>query len=511
MQTTSKYLPGTILFILCVILSLFVYKDYGVAWDEFAQRDMGKVSYDYITTHDRQLETYLERDHGTGFEIPLIAIEKTLGLADSRDIYLMRHLVTHLFFLVGCFFGYVLCYRLFRNNLIACIGFLMFVFHPRIFAHSFFNTKDIPFLSMFLISLCFIQAAFDKNRWYWYALAGAACGYATGIRILGVILVCIVCVCLLIDIVSAICKKNKAGRTIVNATVFVVVFCLSLYATFPTLWGSPLKSFVEVFESLSHFRWIGGVLFGGELIMADNLPWTYIPVWVAITMPILWLALGITGILWLLTDFVKKPKDFLLNTRQRNFVIYIACFLAPILAIIFFKSVVYDDWRHVYFVYPAFVLLSLYAVDKLFKSKAMTMVLIAITVQFISVAYFIIKNHPNQQVYFNGLVSHKLEAIRYSYDQDYWFCSMRQGLEYILANDQRDPIRVHCPLLDPKLVEYNRAILPHDKRSRLTIANAGEADYIVVNFRDHIEDYPYEVYYEVRVNNSAVMRVYKMR
>lgn len=90
MQTRSKYLPGKILFVLCVILSLFVYKDYGVAWDEFAQRDMGKVSYDYITTHDRQLETYLERDHGTDYPYGEVFYEIRVNNSAVMRVYKMR-------------------------------------------------------------------------------------------------------------------------------------------------------------------------------------------------------------------------------------------------------------------------------------------------------------------------------------------------------------------------------------------------------------------------------------
>lgn len=86
------------------IIALISFDEYGISWDEEAQRKTGIVNYEYIFSNSQELLTWFDRDYGVAFELPLIILEKVLNLTDSRDIFFMRHLVTHLFFLVGCFF-----------------------------------------------------------------------------------------------------------------------------------------------------------------------------------------------------------------------------------------------------------------------------------------------------------------------------------------------------------------------------------------------------------------------
>src|ERR1700722_13662237 len=44
----NAYILCGLLFLAALIISLFTYKDYGVAWDEPIQRAAGEASYNYI-------------------------------------------------------------------------------------------------------------------------------------------------------------------------------------------------------------------------------------------------------------------------------------------------------------------------------------------------------------------------------------------------------------------------------------------------------------------------------
>ena len=184
----STHYLGLILFVVALIICAATYKDYGIAWDEPAQRELGNVAYDYVCHLPSTYTTFSNRQYGVGFELPLIAIERYLKLTDSRDIYLMRHCATHLLFLLSAFSGYILFFRLFKNKYLASLGFLMIAFAPGIYAHSFFNSKDLPFLSLFLITLTITQVVFERNKTLGYLILGALCGYTTSIRIMGVML-----------------------------------------------------------------------------------------------------------------------------------------------------------------------------------------------------------------------------------------------------------------------------------------------------------------------------------
>ena len=508
----TPYFPGIIIFVLALIIGLFVYKDYGCAWDEPLQRENAIPSYDYIFHGSNDLFTKPTDNHGAGFEVPLLIIEKSFKLTDTHDIYTMRHLVSHLFFLVGMFFGYILLFRLFRNNFIACLGFIALIFAPRLYAHSFFNSKDIPFLAFFLITLAVSQIAFDKNRTFLYAMLGFACGYTTSIRVMGVMLAVFVLLFLLIDIVTAFIDKKKAVKPALNLVVFLVGFCLSLYFAWPYLWRSPIHHFVESYTRLSHFDWVGTVLIGGKNILSTQLPWTYFPTWYMITNPILWLVAGFAGAAIIIREFFKSPWTFIRNTRERNFMLYLMCFFAPIFAVLALHSIIYDDWRHLYFVYPSFLLMGMYAISKAYeaaKGKMKYVVQGVCAVQVLMILVFMVKAHPLENVYFNELVSHEDEYLRKNYELDYWGVGNKQALEYILANDQRPHIKISA--IYPEPVWDNVGILDTMDRIRLKVIPPDSCDYFITNFRFHPDDFPYPVEYSINILNSSIYTIYKMK
>ena len=83
----SQFLPGIILFVLALVISLATYKDYGMGWDEPAQRDPGVMSWNYIYHGNKQLFTSPSDNHGAGYELLLVFIEKGLRLKDYKAIY----------------------------------------------------------------------------------------------------------------------------------------------------------------------------------------------------------------------------------------------------------------------------------------------------------------------------------------------------------------------------------------------------------------------------------------
>ncbi|MBS1774106.1 MAG: phospholipid carrier-dependent glycosyltransferase [Bacteroidetes bacterium] len=507
----NKYLPGLLLFLAMLIISLFNYKDYGVAYDEPIQREMGIVSYKYAFEGDTTLNHYSERDHGTAFEVPLIIAEKIFHLTDSREIYLSRHLITHLFFLLSALCLYVLALRLFDSRLFASMAFLLLVCNPRIYAHSFFNSKDLPFLSAFLISLLLSQIAFSKEKLIWFTLLGIGCGYTSGIRIMGIMLVSIIILLLVTDIFKSLKEKRRLSVTLKQLSVFLFSFCATIYISWPYLWANPIDHAIETFQSFSKFRWDGVFLFMGKdyFPAAMPMPLYYIPVWFCITTPLFLLLTALYAITRLSIAFIKNPSQYLSRTNERNYLLYAACFIAPVLMIIVLHSVVYDDWRHMYFIYPPFILVSLYGIknikNNIIRITAISGCLATIT----SLSIFMIEEHPYQQVYFNRLVSHKDEYLRKNYDLEYWGLSIRESLEYILQHDNRDTIRVYG--LYP-LIDNNKLILPKAERERIKMVWEDEnPDYLVTVFRGHKDDFTGNIktVYERKMFNSTFMRVYK--
>ena len=120
--------------------------------------------------------------------MPALLVERLLGLTGRRHQLLTCHGLIHLVFLLGGLAGYILAFRLFDNRVLAMFAMLVFLFHPRLYAHSFFNSKDIPFASMFLIALCLVQRAFRQYTVVALVVLGVGVGAATNLRIKGMVL-----------------------------------------------------------------------------------------------------------------------------------------------------------------------------------------------------------------------------------------------------------------------------------------------------------------------------------
>ena len=111
----APWAPAAIVVALFAVVGIAVVDDYGVSTDEFAQREIAQMNIDYaLGTGD--LPFNHDRYYGVAFEAPLVLVERLLGLTDSRAILLSRHLLTHLFFLAGGWFCYLLTCRLFGHR-----------------------------------------------------------------------------------------------------------------------------------------------------------------------------------------------------------------------------------------------------------------------------------------------------------------------------------------------------------------------------------------------------------
>ena len=132
-----------IFFAALLLVGLGVFRDYGVSWDERVQREYGEKVYNYVTAGDRELFTDRHRYYGPVIEFALFSLEKALDLEDTRQVYLMRHLAVFLMFWLGAVFFYFLCKHEFKSWKLGILGSILLILSPRIFAHAFYNSKDI--------------------------------------------------------------------------------------------------------------------------------------------------------------------------------------------------------------------------------------------------------------------------------------------------------------------------------------------------------------------------------
>lgn len=503
-----------VFFSILLLTGLLIFNQYGLSWDEGMQwKNNGYVNFNYVVHGDKDaLLASTDKYHGPAFELTLVAIEKVFKLTDTRSVYLMRHLVNFMFFFVSVIFFYLAANKIFKNWKLALTGCVMYVLSPRIFAEAFYNSKDIITLAFFVISFYTLLLFHEKQTWKLAALHAMLCAYTIDIRITAIILPMLSVVYIFLQISAAVLYKNKLNM---NFVVFILYFISLTGFTilfWPVLWEGPVFHFVQAFKEMSLYQWDSTVLYFGKYIVVGELPWHYLPLWILISTPVLYSVLFFTG----LYDFVKtlfiNPSMLLIS--EKNKVLLVLWFFTPILAVILLNSIVYDAWRHVFFIYGAFLFIALDGLKILFiqaakfkNGKLFLGILLALS--FISTFSNMVKMHPYQNVYFNFLAGNDMQKVKSNFEFDYWGLSNRAALEYILKSDTASVITVLAPHTPGVL---NAQILPLNQRNRLRFTIVlNEADYYLGDYRAHKQDYilKNEVFH-VNSGNAKLVSVFKL-
>ena len=456
---------------LFLIISLSILDDYGVAVDEAHQRGLTIQNLEFAQGNADALPVSEDRYYGLAFELPILLTEYALGVESGRGVYLFRHLQTHLFFLAGGLFAYFLAFRLFRNRPLAVVAMLLFLLHPRLYAHSFFNSKDIPFLVMFIVALYLAHRAFKKDTLSAFVLLGVGAGLLVNARIMGIVLFAGIPALRALDFAFASGWAERK-RILLTTGAFALAGMLIFYALLPYLWSDPIGRAVEWWATFSDHPYIPIELFRGMLYLSVDLPAEYLPLWIIITSAPFALLLGLVGAAAILVGLAKSPIEALRRREARFAALLLGCFLAPILAVILLDSNIYDGWRQMHFLWAPFALLAAYGLRWLAQSvrarRPQLAVYGALGLGLIATVVSMALIHPNQQVYFNFSVDRVApERLRTQYAMEYWGHSTRQALQWILNEHSQTPVDalVGVPYID---LEENLRILPSEEANRLS-------------------------------------------
>ena len=504
--------PEYLFFIALLVTGLRVYDDFGLSFDESIQRsENGYVNYNYILTgNDSILLNSPEKYHGPAFEIFLVWIEKVFNITDDRSIFLSRHLSTFLLFFTGVIFFYFLAKDYFVSKNAALLSCAILVLTPRIFADAFYNSKDIAFLSIFIISIYFLTRFLKEGNFISVAIHALFSGILLDIRILGVLVPVFTVAFFLLDKTLKI-NEGKLFQDFGYVLLYLALSVLFTILFWPVLWTGPVTHFMNALSEMSNFPWNGDVVYLGKIYLAAALPWHYIPVWIFVSTPVMYCVLFCGGIMFTAFRLLKAPIK--LYRDERETLIFMGWFFVPVTAVVLLDSTVYDGWRHLYFIYPAFVLLSVkglylaleYLEEKNFAiGKRILNVIILISLGYVIVAMILM--HPYQNVYFNFLAGNPEKK----FERDYWGLSYRQGLEYILNADTSDKIMYTGSNAD---VPLNERILPKNDRDRLVFTNYFQfADYYLDNYRwNRDPNQPLDEIFSLKTMNIKIMSVYKVQ
>ena len=406
---------------LFLLAGWFLADDYGPnGWDESSQKIIAQANLDYaLGRADRIVaKVHHDRVYGAAFELPLLLAQQILETRDFLNPRPIRFLLTHLFFIVSGWFCYRLACRLFNNRLLALIALLIFLLHPRIYAHAFFNSKDPVFLGMFVIALYLLERAFRRDTPGAFVLLAIAVGLLTNIRIMGAMLFPAVIVLRGLDLLYA-GNWPRRRRILLTAGLFLLTAVLTTYALSPYAWTNPVDYLLASLNLTVDHPTKVQQLFQGPWVYAHERP-QYTAVWFGITTPPPLLLLGGLGAAVAAAAALRRPGAVFRNTPLRFALLLPTCFLLPPLAAALLGSHHQDAWRHFYFIYVPFCLMAAGGLHwlgsarpaRLGRAGAYGLATAALGLTILQMAQI----HPFQDIYFNFLVDRTtLERLRTQY------------------------------------------------------------------------------------------------
>ena len=490
---------------LFLLAGLALAGDYGVNYDEYDQRQIARGNLNYILGRADHIATshYHDRVYSAVIELPLLLAEQAAGLSDPHYINRLRLTLIHLVFILGAFFCYRLTWHLSGSRLIALLALLIYLLHPRLYAHSFFNSKDLPFLSMLTIALYLLERAFRRDTMGAFLLLGIGVGLLVNLRIMGAMLFPALIAMRGLDWFYA-GNGPERKRILVTAGLFVLTAGLTVYALAPYAWTNPLDYLLTNLALTVNHPAVWPQLFQGEWRLSDALPPHYNAVWFAITTPPLILLLGLVGMAAIAAQGFRRPGAAFRNTRLRFLLLLAAVFLLPALAASLLGSVQYDNWRHLYFIYAPFALLAALgggglaaALSRRRRWRAGVYGLAAAGLGLILLQ--MAQLHPLQYDYFNFLVDRNTpDYLRTQYGMDQWRFAHRAGLEYLLKRHPGETLAVRVAEQRPLLT------LPPAARQRLRLDRyARHADYALNSVIDRSQpDLAFNSLYRRPYNNT---------
>ena len=525
-------------FIIIFLLGLNLFQDYGVYFDDTYQRINALLWYDYIKSFilepglsfANNLEHLIKQNNVEIINnstlpslqpIPLgIFCEffiDVFNIEGSKNIYQFRNLFNFIIYFVGLCFFYKLIHKRYKSYLYSFIGVLFLFLTPRFFAESFYNSQDIYFLTLTIINMYaginFLEKPSFKSTVF-FSLSSAL---AFDTRMMAIISVSIV-------LSFFFLKSLRSNIFLRNNLKFVFYFIpctfFLIIVFWPYLWANPVSNFFFALSDLSSPAFLVTIHYLGKYILSTNIPSHYHIVWIGVTTPLIVLSLFLFGAFFLLRRaFIRLMKlNDDLNDMWRGdnemFDIYFFMIILLSMLLIINRGLGYNGWRHLYFIYPSIIMISLYGfyylhlIIKLKIIRTVIYSLIAINLTYL--AYWNYKFHPHQYVYFNLLFKKNFHK---NFDMDYFGLSNKSAIEYIINNNTNYPIKIGTKSFSS--LENSSLILTDKDKKKISITyRLNEADFVITNYMPRSKDFiidekKYKKYYEVLVDNIAINTVYK--
>jgi len=444
-----------VLFTLITLITLFTCTDYGITWDEFNRNRYGNAILKFYSSFFNDTSfTELGKSnlYGGFFDSTAALISKISpwGEFETRHCW---NLCFGLFSILGC-------WKLTRHLAgykAAFWGALFLMIIPGYYGHMFNNPKDIPMATGYIWTLYYVLCCisfFPSIPGKLLLKLAIALGCAMAVRIGAVILYIYFLVAIIIYLAHKVIQKeyflqNKKHFLLLGISAFFVgiLAYMVMLPFWPWAILDPVAHPYQALNEFIHFSWDYHVLFKGEYVLSNNLPWEYLPVYILIKLP----EILLISLLCLFLFFLKHPSYLNLNNAFQKselppqlslnilqyFILFSALFF-PVIYVIVNQSPLYDEMRHFLFIIPLIACFGGIGFKLFLDRINNTSFFIKFSVASIVIIYAIyhlnimINLHPYQYVYYNQLTG-GLKGATNRYETEYWGSSYKEAVAELVS------------------------------------------------------------------------------
>ena len=534
-------------YLIFFLIGFLTYKDYGIGIEEIFQRASGFYWLKYILnqigfvelaslSNTKLLESYsinpglpkvIENlSYGIVFDVPSALLELLFNFENFNQNIYLKHFLCFLVFLTSCICFSSILIKRFSSFYVTFFGTLAYCFSPKIYGASFFDGKDLFFLSLFTITIYFYQKFEIKQKSLNLFLFILFAAFLTSTRPPGLMIAISFIFIYILMFISNLKEKNNLKII----SYFISIYLILLYAHWPYLWN-----FLEYNIDQMFFNANVTFFFDGEFYKQRSLPFSYIPKWIFISTPIFILFFFTIGLVLVLKRFffrlinireeskVLYKYDFWRSSKEKMDFFILLCFFQTIIIYLSFNEELTASWRHFFFFHFILVYFFSFSIflifSKLRRKKLkifITSLLFLLNIEMIYKSYLY---HPYQYSYFNNLMSKKEKKL---FERDTAHLSRLDAMKEILRDANNDNIiRVGngsaSPLSDIMYM-FNKT-----QRNKIVLIgndNLQNADYIFTNYIYEVnvkfnDKYKipknFKLYKSLEKNDTLIYSIYKKK
>lgn len=523
-----------------LIIGLFTLRQYGSPWDEeeeitifignlkeYARLFFGEdCEFNQLASSIDYARDNANIDHGESLYYILAPFARMFLEGNELGFVHLWRTVILIICLLGAYFLYLIVKHFTSDARYGLLASLMLLLSPRFFAESTYNHKDLAQMTLWLALMWFTIMWMKKREYKWAVALGVAAGFAINMRFAAAMgyFVCGVIYCVMIFTDKD--RKSNVKSGILQGVVSVVTCLAVLFVITPGCWQGLHKYIFYCLTQSTSFPWRGSVFFGGEMYAALELTRWYLPVSIAITIPLIFIPLFLLGnvvTIFGIKVSEKTGKKRIYCKLDLYTILLVGMTYFSFIAYLIIKPVIYNSWRHYYFLYGFILIWAVLGFRYLIRlgKKAVTAISSGLmAVQLVALCVIIAITHPYQFTYYNILAGIHPEE---RYEMDYWGVSGKDTIIELIKNEyEEEPLKItglesSCN----SILDRGIFILPDEYADKIQFVEyIKDADYVFVNYT-YSNEYrnsdllkyvsKYEKVAEVEYLSTPLAAVYKLK